>query len=259
MPESNNPFAEVKAVFFDLDDTLCGYWNASKKGLRETFDAHPVPGKTTDEMVKHWAVAFRKFSPTLKKTGYYAQYLVSGEVTRTQQMRLTLAEAGIEDESLAVALSEAYMRRRDANLALFEESLPVLEALKGTYPMGLITNGPADIQRQEVGTLKLASYFNPILIEGELGFGKPVPEVFRRAEAAVGLEPHQILMVGNSLHHDIFGAMDAGWRTAWVRRDSDVPPSAEGDAVPEPIPTEGPLPDMIIESLDELLPLLLPG
>lgn len=28
----------VKAIYFDLDDTLCAYWDACKQGLRETFE-----------------------------------------------------------------------------------------------------------------------------------------------------------------------------------------------------------------------------
>ena len=38
------PFAEVRAVFFDLDDTLCGYWDACKIALRETFAEHGPDG-----------------------------------------------------------------------------------------------------------------------------------------------------------------------------------------------------------------------
>lgn len=249
-------FSHVKAVYFDLDDTLCGYWDAAKSGLRSTFDKHPIEGISTEEMYGAWSKAFRDFSPALKdQTKLFHEYLTSGTVTRTHQMQLTLLSLGIDDMELAHNLSFTYMLERDKNLKLFPESLPVLQSLHGKFPLGLITNGPADIQNQEVDTLGIRHFFDNIFIEGEMRIGKPNIEVFNRAAAAVGLEPHQILMVGNSFGHDIKPAIKYGWVSAWIRRDSDVPPSSE-DLLPEPIPTSGPLPDIIIEDLSELLPLL---
>lgn len=257
----NTDFSEVRAIYFDLDDTLCAYWDASKVGLRQAFEAHPVANVDAGEMMRHWAAAFREFAPTLKETGWYQGYLKSGSPTRNEQMRLTLLRAGVDDPEHAHRLSQTYMELRDKALALFPDAILVLEALKPLYPMGLITNGPADIQRQEVVTLKIASYFEHIFIEGEVGEGKPLMSVFKRAEEAVGFESHQILFVGNSYDHDIAPAIKAGWRTAWVRRPSDVPPSADPANPPKhkDAPEGAPLPDVVIGELSELLPMLLPS
>lgn len=249
--------SNIKAIFFDLDDTLCAYWEASKYGMRKAFELHGPDGFTIDEMVQHWASAFREFSPTLKETGWYEGYLKQGEPTRTEQMRLTLLRMGVPDDDRAGRLSEAYMRERDRALRLFEDSGPVLELLRRRYPLGLITNGPADIQRQEIATLGIAGYFDHIYIEGEMGEGKPNPAVFRRAEKAVGLEPAQILFVGNSFAHDVAPALACGWRAIWIRRPSDVPPSTgPGPARPEQMPAGAAQPDATIAALNELLDLL---
>jgi putative hydrolase of the HAD superfamily len=242
-------FSSVTAVYFDLDDTLCAYWDASKLGLRQAFQAHAPEGRTEEEMVLAWARAFQGFAPTLKSTGWYERYLVTGEPTRTEQMRRTLAELGVVDEERALALSETYMRRRDANLRLFHDALTVLDALRGKYPLGLITNGPADIQRQEIATLGIGHYFDHVFIEGEMGEGKPNPTVFERAARAVDRQPEALLMVGNSFKHDIVPALAAGWRAIWIRRASDVPPSA---TAPEEMPDGAPQPDAIVGSLSEV-------
>ena len=244
-------FSDVRAVYFDLDDTLCAYWDASKIGLRRAFDTHPVEGITSEEMVRHWAAAFRDFAPTLKQSGWYQGYLVSGAPTRLEQMKRTLMRVGIDAPNHAADLSESYMRSRDEALALFPDAIQVLDYLHAKYPMGLITNGPADIQRQEVVTLNLERYFKHIFIEGEVGEGKPLLTVFRRAQEAVGLQPHEIVFVGNSYDHDMAPAIAAGWRTVWIRRDSDVPPSADLDKEPTPKekPAGAPDPDAIIDNL----------
>ncbi len=162
-------FADVKAVFFDLDDTLCQYWEAARAGLFVTFQQHGPPGYTAEEMVQHWAHAFRGFIKEVPHSDWYPRYLKVGEVTRTEQMRRTLAQVDIVDEERASNLSETYMRERDSRLRLFDDAIEVLDKLKAKYPLGLITNGPADIQRQEIDTLKIKPYFEAVLIEGESG------------------------------------------------------------------------------------------
>lgn len=247
----------MRAVLFDLDDTLCGYWDASKAGLRQAFELHPT-GLTAEEMIEHWAAAFREFSPTLKKTGWYETYLQTGEPTRTEQMRLTLARIGQENPQLAAALSESYGKQRDMNLKLFPDAIEVLEWLQPrTATMGIVTNGPADIQRQEIATLGIEKYFPHIYIEGEMGRGKPHQEVFQQISADFGFSGKEMLFVGNSYAHDIRPALEAGWHAIWVRRPSDVPPSAKGiTAMPEERPEGAPEPDAVINHLIELKQLL---
>lgn len=243
----------IKAVYFDLDDTLCGYWDASKKGLRLAFETHLPEGRTVDEMVRLWAEAFRPFAASIKDTEWYETYLTTGEPTRTEQMRRTLKLVDVEDDALAKRMADTYHDMRDKHMVLFDDAIEVLEALKTRYPLGLITNGPADNQRQEIATLGIGHYFDHVFIEGEMREGKPKPSVFARAAAAVGFEPHEILMVGNSFAHDIAAALQCGWHGIWIRRASDIPPSG---TKMEQMPEGAPLPDAIIQHLSELLPLL---
>ena len=248
-------FQTVEAVLFDLDDTLCAYWEASRAGLRAAFGALGPKVHDPEEWSGIWAGAFRTFYPTIKDSDWYKHYLNSGGITRTELMRLTLLEAGIDDATLAEQLSERYARERDAALRLFPDAIDVLERLGKRFPLGLITNGPADVQRQEIVTLGIEQYFDHILIEGEMGEGKPLPAVFERAKSLFRKRPDQLLFVGNSYGHDIRPAIQAGWRTAWIRRATDISPSSPNPDV-EALPTGAPEPDLTIGELSELLPYL---
>jgi putative hydrolase of the HAD superfamily len=246
----------LRAIYFDLDDTLCAYWDAAKVGLREAFAAHLPAGQTVEGMYAAWSEAFRDFCPNLRELGYYERYLVEGGHTRIEQMRRTLAVLGIKDEELTKRLSDTYLARRHANLTLFPDALPLLDSLRDRYKLGLMTNGPADVQRSEIQILGLESHFNAVFIEGEMGYGKPEPRLFRLAEETVGCSPGELLFVGNSYRHDIRPAIDAGWRAAWVRRDSDVAPSSASGR-PEELPVGAPSPTLEISSLKELMQPLL--
>jgi putative hydrolase of the HAD superfamily len=253
----SSPLRGVSAVFFDLDDTLCAYWVAAKAGLRSAFEHAAIPGKSPDEMAEHWAEAFRAFYPALKPEGWYEAYLKSGEPTRTELMRRTLLLAGIDDPELARRIGDRYAEERLRALALFPDAGPIVEWLGERYRLGLITNGPADVQNDEIDALGIRGRFDVILIEGELGFGKPNSEIFRIAEREIGFSGREILFVGNSYAHDVMPALEAGWQAVWIRRPDDVPPSARGAATaPEDPPDGSPAPSAVLGSLAELAPLL---
>ena len=204
-------------------------------------------------MVLEWGKAFREFSPSLKQTDWYRLYLEAGEPTRTELMRLALLRVDINDVVLARAIGDGYGEARDGRLKLFDDAIGVLDKLYGKLPLGLITNGPADVQRQEVATLNIGKYFDSFFIEGELGFGKPDIRVFRMAEAAAGFSGQDILMIGNSFGHDIQAALDAGWQAVWIRRQSDIAPSR---SAVEEMPAGSKEPTEIVGSLTEFLGLL---
>jgi putative hydrolase of the HAD superfamily len=213
-----NPLSSVRAIYFDLDETLCAYWVASLTGLHKAFVQHPPNDDGPDQWIERWRAAFSEFLPEVKTAGWYSKYLVSGEPTRTEQMRRTLRQAEIDNVGLAKELSDAYADHRDRALRLYDDAVEMLHYLSQRYPLGLITNGPADVQRQEVMTLGIEPYFKAIFIEGEQGEGKPERSVFERAEAAMGLSGPELLMVGDSFDHDIVPALEAEWKAVWIVR-----------------------------------------
>ena len=61
-------------------------------------------------------------------------------------------------------------------------------------------------------------------------YGKPHRPIFTAMEAALDCNPDRILMVGDSLHHDILGAQTAGW-TSLLIRDGIHAPDIHGHSV----------------------------
>ncbi|MFT4706553.1 MAG: HAD superfamily hydrolase (TIGR01459 family) [Yoonia sp.] len=54
-------------------------------------------------------------------------------------------------------------------------------------------------------------------------FGKPHLPIFTAMQAALACAPDKILMVGDSLHHDIKGAHDAGWANLLIEAGVHAP------------------------------------
>jgi putative hydrolase of the HAD superfamily len=94
----------------------------------------------------------------------------------------------------------------------------VLEELKKHYKLALITNGAIDIQRHKIDGANLGDFFDPTIISGEVGSGKPNPKLFQMALERLAVTPEETVMIGDSLSRDIGGARAVGIRTIWVNR-----------------------------------------
>ena len=155
-------------------------------------------------------------------------------VYRRQLWTRTLAEHGITDPLLVETLAEVFPRERAARHAVYADAEPTLRRLSGTGArLGLVTNGPSDLQRQKIEASGLGHFFAAIAVSGEIGIGKPDPAIFSAALQDLGVEPKDGLMVGDTLARDIAGGRAAGLKTVWlnrrntVRRPDDVLPDVE--------------------------------
>ena len=115
-------------------------------------------------------------------------------------------------------------------------------AVDGGHLHAMITNGAAESQRGKIVRFDLARHFDYILVEGELGHGKPDERVYRHALAQLGVEASDAMMVGDDLERDVAGPQSVGMRGVWIdRAGSGLPPECNIR------------PDRIIGSLAELL------
>jgi putative hydrolase of the HAD superfamily len=60
----------------------------------------------------------------------------------------------------------------------------------------------------------------------EHGYMKPHRSIFDAALERAGVTAPQALMVGDSLKHDVEGALNAGWRAVLLRRSGEMPENA---------------------------------
>ena len=136
-----------------------------------------------------------------------------------------------EDRDVCAELAERYVAERARRQALFEETLPVLTALRvAAMRLVMVTNGDRDLQRRKAAGSGLIPLFDHVVISGELGVGKPEPEIFEYALGLIGVRPEEAVMVGDNLARDIAGGAAAGIRTVWLDRFGKGAAAADGRA-----------------------------
>ena len=229
-----------RAVFFDMDDTLLntsGGVDASWQAVCDEFspglgcESTMLRATIKSEMQRFWS----------DEAAVEREWRTRLEEARVHVLGLALTSQGL-DLDRAPQLSRRYWEENSSRMRLFDDALETLTSLRGAgFQIGLITNGPAVMQRWKIAQFALEPYFDVMVIEGEFGHGKPSPKVFEHALAAVGAGPHEAWHVGDNLYADIAGAQSAGIHAAWIHRDR----LEMGDS-PKAIP------DRVIAHLDEL-------
>lgn len=214
----------IRGIAFDLDGTLLDHDGAEYKALSKLY-----PTLSTGEgAFRRWLdfPAFAAAWHDAAERGW--QRYVQGDLTfaehRAWRVRQVMA---LHDESEVVGrplIEQEVSDIFDSYLALYEESwslypdvLPCLEAL-AAYPLGMITNGDGDQQRQKLDQTGIAGYFNSVVVSGDVGVAKPGRQIFERSAEELGLQPDELLFIGDNPENDVRGALQAGWEAIWLNR-----------------------------------------
>ena len=115
---------------------------------------------------------------------------------------------------------------RIATSGVYREVPDVLPILQGRgYRIALISN--ADIDDPVIRALYRAGIdvsFDAVVTSQEVGSYKPAARIFERALYELGLEPEEVVMVGDNPASDVMGAKRMGIAAVWVdRRGKDFP------------------------------------
>jgi len=133
--------------------------------------------------------------------------------------RLVLLGAGIQVDLETAGQVWARVRKIPYGLALFDDVLPTLEALKvHGLALGTISNTEWDIQ-ETCRDLGLFPSLDFAITSWEVGKGKPHPPIFMAALERAGVRAPEALMVGDSYSSDIQGARGVGIQPLLLDRE----------------------------------------
>jgi putative hydrolase of the HAD superfamily len=194
----------IRAVFFDVDDTLVDYETAASRSFRAVLgaDADYVVWKQLDHYDRFMSgeLGFQEMRD-LRMVDYLTAIGRSGDVARAAEIERARFDG----------LAQHY--------ALFDDALPCLQRLRERgLLLGMITNNDSAHQRAKIAAVGLDDLFDAIVISGEFGVAKPDPRIFAHACELLGVRPEEALHVGDNLTADARGATAAGMRAVWLDR-----------------------------------------
>lgn len=209
----------IKAVFFDIDDTLydtSGFAELARKAALGTMIDAGLPLSNQE------AYLLLREIITEKGSNYDKHFNV-----------LTKRVFG-EERPLLIALGMiTYHNVKFALLRLFPDTMSTLIYLKkNNYQLGVISNGLTIKQWEKLIRLGLYHFFDDVVTSQEAGSEKPDSKIFQLALDRMGCQANKSVMVGNKFTEDILGATNAGMSAILVN-------SKLTDAEKEQIKTEG--------------------
>jgi putative hydrolase of the HAD superfamily len=104
---------------------------------------------------------------------------------------------------------------------LFDDVAPCWSQLQQRgIVVGIASNFDSRLRSVAAGLWPM-SHCDHWFISSEIGYPKPDQRFFRAVEDRLGLQPSQILLVGDDRVNDIIGGQSAGWQTAWIDRSGN--------------------------------------
>ncbi len=187
----------IKAIFFDIDDTLydtSGFAKLARKAaLNVMIDAglpleHNEAYLLLREIIDEYGSNYDKHFNVLTKR-------VFGE-----------------EKPILIALGMiTYHNVKFALLRLFPQTIKTLIYLKEQgYRLGVISNGLTIKQWEKLIRLDLHHFFDYVITSEEAKVEKPDPKIFKLAMEKMECKPEMSIMIGNKFQDDIMGAINSG-------------------------------------------------
>ena len=198
----------IRAICFDLDNTLWDVWPVIMRAERAMYDflAERYP-KTVANLTRE---AMREARAQIGAE--HPQMAHDFTFLRQQALRNLAAMHGYPDALVDEAFKVFIDARND--VALYDEVMPALTVLKSRYRLFTASNGNADLEK-----IGIAHLFERSIAARHVGALKPDPIVFRKVVEGTDLDLAEVFYVGDDPLMDVEGSRAAGMQPIWINRD----------------------------------------
>lgn len=204
----------ARVISLDLDDTL---WPvspvlaAAERELITWLKAHHprvMVGQDIDSMRALRAGVAARFPSQRHDMTFMRQQALAEQFAAAGYSR------GPVDEAM-----EVFFRGRN-RVECYADVRPALERLRTKYRLFALSNGNADLER-----CGIASLFEGHVTAAAAGAAKPDLKIFSHLLRVAGVEPTEVLHVGDDPLADVVGATQAGMQCVWLNREARIWPA----------------------------------
>lgn len=109
----------------------------------------------------------------------------------------------------------------------------IIQTLSNFYSLGIITNGPLELQQDAIKKIGVQEWMKAILISGDpnVMVRKPNAKIFQMGLEMIGSQPEETLMVGDNLEVDIHTPQHLGFHVLLIGKMSPALHAKKGQLV----------------------------
>ncbi|MGH7564658.1 MAG: TIGR02253 family HAD-type hydrolase [Gemmatimonadota bacterium] len=194
----------IRAVIFDLDNTLVDFMRMKRMAIRAAIDAMIDAGLALDR-----GAAESEIQAIYDREGIEYQRVFDDFLE---------AHLGHVDHKILASGIVAYRRAREAALVLYPHvTATLMELIKSGLRLAVVSDAPRREAWLRLCYLNLHHLFDVVVTFEDTGERKPSPAPFRTALEQLGVEAREALMVGDWPERDMVGATQLGIRTVFAR------------------------------------------
>ena len=230
----------MKAIIFDIDDTMYDLCWPFKMAVRECFS------DVYDDIIESVYVRSRVHSDEIFEDW------VQGKVT-ADDMYAYRNQKAFADHNIIISRDEAleiqrYYKYYQGKISITDTIKKMLTALKDKkVTLGLISNGGSEHQWAKVHTLGLTKWIpeKNIIISGDTDTAKPDPAIYSLALKKFGIDIADAWYIGDTYINDIDASKKAGWHAVWFNRRKN------------PLPENGTKPEYEVYTEEEMVKIVM--
>lgn len=209
---------KYKHLFFDLDNTL---WNLdinARISLEEVYLKYAL-----DKYFKNFEHFFDLYTIKNKELWeLYPQGLVTRKELNLGRFLYPLQQVGYANEDLATSISDDFLRICPTKTNLLPHTIEMLEYLKPSYNIHIISNGFSKVQQVKVKACGISDYIINMYLSEAVGYHKPDKRIFEYAIKSSNAKKKESIMIGDNFQADIVGAKNFGIDQIYLYEDKTV-------------------------------------
>ncbi|XP_075452452.1 N-acylneuraminate-9-phosphatase isoform X1 [Ascaphus truei] len=211
----------IKAVFFDLDNTLIDTSGANKKAIDEVMKLLIDKNGYKKEQAR---IICDKFQAKLLHEALDPSKMTIDDLRVLHWEEAMQEIRPGEYKDVARECYTLWKSRRLHLMTLSESTKDMLIELRKSVLLLLLTNGDRQVQREKIEACGATPFFDAIVVGGEHTEEKPASSIFLHCCNLLGVKPEDCVMVGDNLDTDIQGGVNAGLKaTIWINKSAFLP------------------------------------
>ena len=200
----------IKAVLFDIDNTLIDFMKMKKECCRAAIDAMISAGLKM------------KRDKALKLL--WDLYEIHGIESQRIFQKFTKKIYGKENYKIIVHGVLAYRKMRQSYLVPYHNVVPTLLELKRrNYKLAIVTDAPIMEAYMRLVSLKIDDFFEVIITKATARRQKTHAAPFNAALRGLKISPEEAMMIGDRIPRDVVTAKKLGIKTCYARYGEDKP------------------------------------
>lgn len=198
---------DIKYTLFDADGTLFDYEHAEMQAFINTLTTFHIKGDIDELHASYKVINYAIWKD-------FEDHKISAADLRVERFRRFLDKRQLHHDPEEV--SKCYISHLAQGTVLIKGADEIIEYLRNRYSISIITNGLADVQYARINKSVLNGYFDNIFISEEIGYPKPMKEIFEHVFEVLGNpDKKEVIIIGDSFRSDIVGGRNYGIKTCW--------------------------------------------